>query len=91
MLDLHTANERRRYKVTLSLIGWMPTLNKLCYVTHAVQPTTHRAKRHLHDYYFKAIIAIEPYLYSMSFCDVGYQSAYKTLTYLRWTKLPPLS
>ena len=28
ILGLHPANERRRYKVTLSLIGWAQTYNQ---------------------------------------------------------------
>ena len=31
ILGLLPANERRRYKVTPSLIGWAQTLNQACY------------------------------------------------------------
>ena len=30
ILGLHPANERRHYKVTLSLIGWAQTQNQRC-------------------------------------------------------------
>ena len=40
ILDLHPANERRRYKVTPSLIGWTQTQNQPCILRSELSDST---------------------------------------------------